>query len=135
MEEDINILDEVVGRSKELREKDFGMLIGTKQMQSIENLIKGYRELEYKYDKALTDLSIEAKRTNEENYRCSLFAVENNDLKEKLADSISKSKIKEKIEEYQANMKKYEYADKNIFNENNIRQEVITVLQELMEDK
>ena len=95
MEEDINILDEVVGRSKELREKDFGMLIGTKQMQSIENLIKGYRELEYKYDKALTDLSIEAKRTNEENYRCSLFAVENNDLKEKLADSISKSKIKE----------------------------------------
>ena len=45
MEEDINILDEVVGRSKELREKDFVMLIGTKQMQSIENLIKGYREL------------------------------------------------------------------------------------------
>lgn len=48
MEEDINILDEVVGRSKELREKDFAMLIGTKQMQSIENLIKGYRELEEK---------------------------------------------------------------------------------------
>ena len=48
---------------------------------------------------------------------------------------IPKSKFREKIEEYQANMKKYEYADKNIFNENNIRQEVITVLQELMEDK
>lgn len=46
MEEDINILDEVVGRSKELREKDFGLLIGTKQMQSLENLLKGYRKLE-----------------------------------------------------------------------------------------
>ena len=45
---------------------------------------------------------------------------------------ISESKIKEKIEEYQTNMKKYEYADKNIFNENNIRQEVITVLTELL---
>ena len=53
-----------------------------------------------KYNKALTDLSIEAHRTNEENYRCSLFAIENNDLKEKLTDSIPKSVIREKIEEY-----------------------------------
>lgn len=44
-----------------------------------------------------------------------------------------KIKIRDKIEEYQDNMKKYEYADINIFNENNIRQEVITVLNSLLE--
>lgn len=49
-------------------------------------------------------------------------------------DYISKDKIRDKIQEYQENMKKYAYADKNIFNENNIRQEVITVLNELLEE-
>lgn len=56
----------------------------------------------------------------------------NKELESALNNSVSKDEIKEKIEEYQENMKKYEYADKNIFNENNIRQEVITVLQELL---
>lgn len=46
---------------------------------------------------------------------------------------IEKSLIKEKIEEYENNMKLYENETHNIFNENNIRQEVITVLQELLE--
>ena len=48
---------------------------------------------------------------------------------------VNKSKIRDKIEEYQENMKKYEYADRNIFNENNIRQEVITVLNGLLEEE
>ena len=48
-------------------------------------------------------------------------------------DSILKDKIRDKIKEYQINIKKYEYADRNIFNENNIRQEVITVLNSLLE--
>lgn len=45
------------------------------------------------------------------------------------------SLVEEKIEEYQNNMKLYENETHNIFNENNIRQEVITVLQELLEKR
>ena len=119
MEETIKILEEIKTMDK--------WVLGTRERQALENLIKGYRELEYKYNKALTDLSIEAKRTNEENYRCSLFAVENNDLKEKLDDSIPKSKIKEKIEPVINSLEKdgfVGYAD-----------ELRDILQELMEDK
>lgn len=47
----------------------------------------------------LVDLANEKKISNEENRRCMLLAIENNDLKEKLSNSISKDKIKEKIEE------------------------------------
>lgn len=108
MEEDIKILEEFINnnfqKDKLERNEKGGFKIGTiykttELNPALEKLIKGYGELEYKYNKALTDLSIEAKRTNEENYRCSLFAVENNDLKEKLADSIPKSKFREKMEE------------------------------------
>lgn len=45
------------------------------------------------------------------------------------------SLVEEKIEEYENNMKLYENETHNIFNENNIRQEVITVLQELLEKR
>lgn len=83
-----------------------------------------------KYNKALTDLSIEAKRTNEENYRCSLFAVENNDLKEKLADSIPKSKVKEKIEELKKELTN-EITKNDGFAE--YREYAIDILEELME--
>ena len=105
MEEDINILDEVVGRSTELREKDFGMLIGTKQMQSIENLIKGYRELEeqLKIDKSYglekAELQKEAGckmlkcKIVDKNIRLNLEII---NLKK---NYIPKSKVKEKIEE------------------------------------
>lgn len=57
------------------------------------------------------------------------------DLQEKLENSIPVSLVEEKIEEYQNNMKLYENETHNIFNENNIRQEVITVLQELLEKR
>lgn len=119
---DIEVLEEFIkyfeaeAISRKYR-RNISITVGEDDIQAIENLIKGYRELEYKYNKALTDLSIEAKRTNEENYRCSLFAVENNDLKEKLADSIPKSLIKEKIEElkaYKVNLLKKDYAEKQI---------------------
>ena len=127
MAEDIKILKEwieiSIGNAPEwVKSDEIIKIIDYKQIQAIENLIKGYRELEYKYNKALTDLSIEAKRTNEENYRCSLFAVENNDLKEKLADSIPKSKIKEKINAYSKSC-----AVVDAF--------IVDVLQELMEEK
>lgn len=51
------------------------------------------------------------------------------------AKFIPVSLVEEKIEEYENNMKLYENETHNIFNENNIRQEVITVLQELLEKR
>ena len=49
---------------------------------------------------------------------------------------IDRSKVQGKIEEYQTNMKMYENHLSNIFHENDIRQEVITVLTDLLrEDK
>ena len=51
------------------------------------------------------------------------------------AKFIPVSLVEEKIEEYQNNMKLYENETHNIFNENNVRQEVITVLQELLEKR
>ena len=72
MGEDINILEEMCN---EIINEDscnlFETLSPYEIALKIKKLIKRYRELEYKYDKELTDLSIEAKRTNEENYRCS----------------------------------------------------------------
>ena len=125
MEEDIKIVEELV-RNNYL--EDLGYLRDNNHYirfnQALENLIKGYRELE-------ECLEVTSKSLNNVAYDQIPLAIQ--DLK---VSSIPKSKVKEKIEEYQLNMKKYEYADKNIFNENNIRQEVITVLTELlMEDK
>lgn len=122
MEEDIMILGEyeninLISLLRTFKREGIENFIVVRR-EKLENLIKGYRELEEKIEKQ--ELSF-VKGYTEGGY---------NQL------NVMKSKIKEKIEEYQLNMKKYEYADKNIFNENNIRQEVITILTELlMEDK
>lgn len=108
MEEDIMILESECYYLEELgylRENNHFIRFN----QALKNLIKGYKLEKLKN------------------------VLDEQSLKESLEDYIPKSKIREKMEEYQANMKKYEYAVQNIFNENNIRQEVITVLQELME--
>lgn len=121
MEENIKKIELFIKRNRIMFEDWGDMEANEYDLRAIENLIKGYRELEQK---------------NRYGIIGRIDAIKIEDLEEVLTPYyISKSKIKEKIEEYQANMKKYEYADKNIFNENNIRQEVITVLQELMEDK
>ena len=60
------------------------------------------------------------------------YEININDLKH---NNIPVSLVEEKIEEYENNMKLYENETHNIFNENNIRQEVITVLQELLEKR
>lgn len=60
------------------------------------------------------------------------YKININDLKH---NNIPVSLVEEKIEEYENNMKLYENETHNIFNENNIRQEVITVLQELLEKR
>lgn len=80
----------------------------------LENLIKAYKELE------------------EENQQ--LEAIKDEAIRRYNLESIPVSLVEEKIEEYQNNMKLYENETHNIFNENNIRQEVITVLQELLEE-
>ena len=114
MEEDIKILEEMVEKSRDLREEDFYKLIGIKQIQAIATFIKANKELEEKLDETLN---------------ANLALVQGN------ANSIPISLVEEKIEEYQNNMKLYENETHNIFNENNIRQEVITVLQELLEKR
>lgn len=113
MEEDINILDEVVGRSKELREKDFGMLIGIKEMQSIENLLKGYRELKS-----------EIQHKNDQ-----LFLID----KQYERHYIPKTKIQEKIDELEKLKKELE-KDNNKFWHPEINN-IIYHIKELMEDK
>ena len=76
-------------------------------VKAIEHLIKAYKELEEYYE-------------------------EQNEVNAKF---IPVSLVEETIEEYQNNMKLYENETHNIFNENNIRQEVITVLQKLLEKR
>lgn len=67
-------------------------------LQEIERLQKENEELISEKTKLLlTDLAEANKLYDEENKRCMMFAIENNDLKEKLNNSISKDKIREKI--------------------------------------
>lgn len=51
IENDMKILEEMVEKSRDLREEDFYKLIGIKQMQAISSFIKRYKELEEKWDK------------------------------------------------------------------------------------
>ncbi len=61
MEEDIKILEEMVEKSKILREEDFYKLIGIKQIQTIATFIKAYKEK----DKDNNDLRRLYRRTAE----------------------------------------------------------------------
>ena len=75
--------------------------------EAISTVLQALEELQVeKNHLLLVDLSNEKKISNEENRRCMLLAIENNDLKEKLANSISKDKIKEKIEELKSDEEK-----------------------------
>ena len=42
--EDIKILEEMIEKSKDLREEDFYKLIGIKQLQAIASILKQYKE-------------------------------------------------------------------------------------------
>jgi hypothetical protein len=82
------------------------------------------------------ELKEENKTLNERNqYLVKYRAKLEKELYESNENYIPVSLVEEKIEEYQNNMKLYENETHNIFNENNIRQEVITVLQELLEKR
>lgn len=97
--------------------------------QAIDKVIEYIEELENKVESHMKlSASSLARGLNE-----SIRANEKNKKELELLNEGWKQTIRDKIEEYQDNMKKYEYADRNIFNENNIRQEVITVLNSLLE--
>lgn len=110
MEQDINkLIEELTNvRPDELSTE------GLKLFNKINEIIDINKELEEKLNETLN---------------ANLALVQGN------VNSIPVSLVEEKIEEYQNNMKLYENETHNIFNENNIRQEVITVLQELLEKR
>ena len=108
MKEDIKLVGNLIKEYRLYGDLD-GIAINDMSVyiNAIEHLIKAYKELEEYYE-------------------------EQNEVNAKF---IPVSLVEEKIEEYQNNMKLYENETHNIFNENNIRQEVITVLQELLEKR
>ena len=99
--------------------RNISITVGEDDIQAIENLIKGYRKKE------------------EENARIGMLNLVQEDMiKELENNAIPKSKVKEKIEEYEK-MKKATYTDLTHYGD--LRRdtvlEVSQVLQELMEDK
>ena len=123
MEEDIKTLERMLKIEKECLHYD----VSQDEIRAIEHLIKAYKELEEKVmQKDLEIIGVEEYTKASMGEIIEHYYTANEDC-------ISKSLVEEKIEEYQNNMKLYENETHNIFNENNIRQEVITVLQELLE--
>ena len=111
MEEDIKYLEEQIKSNNELFEKHGYSLLSQKQIQALENLIKGYRELEKRIIQLTNLLCI---NDSDENY-------------------IPKSKVKEKIEELKE--REQELSDEEGYWGSSDLLAQIEVLQELMEDK
>lgn len=130
MEEDIKKCEALLGSER--------WVLGTQDKKALENLIKGYRELEgnkeLKTIKGFEE-NIEVSKFGEwvgKNYIDYKFEYEN--YQRILADYIPKSKIKEKIEEL--NDYKSEFCQRVInHNEHTLTGFVQNILQELMEDK
>lgn len=88
-EENIKILEEMVEKSRDLREEDFYKLIGIKQIQAIATFIKAYKELKE-----------ENKTLNERNqYLVKYRAKLEKELYESNENYIPISLVEEKIEE------------------------------------
>ena len=116
MEEYIKILEDLINHIRFNEPMHYGISLYYK---AIENLIKGYRELEEENEDLKNDLHHDG------------LAHKYLTLK---ATSIPKSKIKEKIEEIENTRIKGEYIRYKLSSED-IRRTIKTVLQELMEDK
>ena len=122
MEEDIKILKELTEEYNSQHYMDMPLING-KQIQALENLLKGYRELEE--NKKLKTIkgfeeNIEVSKFGEwvgKNYIDYKFEYEN--YQRILADYIPKSKIKEKIEELEEEIDKLaDEASKSILENN-----------------
>ena len=132
MKEDIKYLDKMVKEYKQFGDLHNPDYEDTDRIyQAIENLIKGYRELE-----ALNKAHEEEIGRLEYCYEKAL-----DDLIKTLKNSIPKSKIEDKIEELNKRIEQYdEYSKQRIetdveFYENIADTAIVQVLQELMEDK
>lgn len=124
MEEDIKILEEM----RKKMNKTLSHKITRQEFQAIENLIKGYRELEEKLNQLLKyedDLRIKERAFCKENH-------------------IPKSKIKEKIEELETKLKVFEKdiryckdkVEARLMNDEiYVLRRCMDLLKELMEDK
>lgn len=147
MEEDIKILEDFIkyfeaeAISTKYR-RNISITVGEDDIQAIENLIKGYRELEKEIDLNKDRIVYKNKEIKrQENEICILqnevffYKKELGDYETLLKkDYILKSKIKEKIEELDNASVKEEYVFYKLSSED-IRRTIKTVLQELMEDK
>ena len=131
MEEDIKILEDFIkyfeaeAVSTKYR-RNISITVGEDDIQAIENLIKGYRELEKRNKQCIKVL-----HEKDIYYQNAREFIQDN--------SIPKSKIKEKIEELDKQRMKMEKDDIGIGftlgNEWSDLKPKIQVLQELMEDK
>lgn len=121
MEEDIKILEELKNVTV--------TFITDKERQAIENLIKGYRELEEERNGIYADYQDLGK----EKWKADEAIIF---LTERLENSISKSKIKEKIEKIiKSNPKQSEDWDGTDYEVTPEESFAIEILEELMEDK
>ena len=133
-------IEENIKRCEQLTEARHANWIGISNQLAIAHIVDRVKELE-RENEELLEVKISAsaantitnlqKKINEENNRCAKYAVENNDLKEKLSNSISKQKVKNKIEEYDKKMTE----DKGNPNWVVADRIVMNVLQELLEEK
>lgn len=129
MEEDIKILEEIL-KDKEWYKIHGGEDIGYREVQAIENLIKGYREKESRYNnlKSRYNGTKEALRVSQELEKH--YSVEASELEQQLFDSIPKSKIREKIEELE-HIKHTALTDRTV----EMMNDKINILELILEDK
>lgn len=135
MEEDIKILEEKVELYYDcavIDEDGFDMRVDIafmkKDAQALQNLIKGYRNLEMELEKENESL------VRQYEYQGALMVNEYFSKEQVFELFIPKSKIKEKIEEYQRLIKEVQDNEEH-YNEIPLYEHDIEVLQELMEDK
>lgn len=127
-----NDLDKIVKRNAEIDDSGIDDNISTAIETVLHELYRLQKENEEliseKTKLLLTDLAEANRLYDEENKRCMMFAIENNDLKEKLNNSISKDKIRDKIERLNKNelLNKYNYEQVKI---------AIDILQDLLKEE
>ena len=132
-------LDNLIKGYRELEEKYNNELDeGLRMSEWLVQKQKQIEELEYRYNKALSDLSIDAHKLNESQYIIKLKDEEYRNIVDIIQkDSIPKSKIKEKIEEYKQEMKEIRAKEKGLIWNHRLHKldYAIQVLQELIEEE
>jgi hypothetical protein len=113
MKEDLRVLDNIVGKCKECKFATCEQCeINWKQVQAIENLIKGYKDLEEKNKKQKEHIENINKRNS--NQRIQLKLLQQHRFKKYvMSNYIEKSKVREKIEEYEDKLKQPEIQNIN----------------------